>query len=373
MQLAMSNPPVGTAKRPDANVSKEVLSEEIDRRLSLVSESISEGHSPTVEDLDILERLSRIKSVAFPTNNDRQKRKAGIIALCVAVSLLLMAAYIRLPATAVELDVYVRQLNCQLASNGSGYLIPGEMGELVALRRVSIFGADDIDPPSIGEGGNLKLELPPHAGSDLAIRFQELALGTASTTLQASVAYAPGLTGLVLATAGNHLSVARLGKVISLEGPLGKQKAIQPVRASGKSLRIELFPIDADRQFTILRDASISDLSFESGSRSSLLRGVAIVKSLSQDRTLVQPGDRLELRSDRPLLIRELTLSKGEIHATISSAHATVIRLGDDPPLNLMPTIFEWARLRWPTQVYATLSALVALWFAFHRFWENSK
>ena len=72
------------------------------------------------------------------------------------------------------------------------------------------------------------------------------------------------------------------------------------------------------------------------------------------------------------MIIRELTLSNGELKAIVSAGRATTILLGDDFPQNLMPTVFDWVRLRWPTQLYATLSALVALWLAVQRWLDSS-
>ena len=73
------------------------------------------------------------------------------------------------------------------------------------------------------------------------------------------------------------------------------------------------------------------------------------------------------------MLVRELTLAKGELKATLSAPHVTTLQLGEDSPRNLMPTLFEWIRFRWPNHFYATLSALAALWLATRRWWESSK
>ncbi len=73
------------------------------------------------------------------------------------------------------------------------------------------------------------------------------------------------------------------------------------------------------------------------------------------------------------MLVRELTLTKGELRATLSAPRVTTLQLGEDSPRNLMPSLFEWIRFRWPNQLYATFSALAALWLATRRWWESSK
>lgn len=70
---------------------------------------------------------------------------------------------------------------------------------------------------------------------------------------------------------------------------------------------------------------------------------------------MLRPSDLLKLESNHPMLLRELTLTKGELKAIVSVPQATTILLGEKSPRNLMPPVFQWVLYRWPSKPYATL------------------
>jgi hypothetical protein len=136
---------------------------------------------------------------------------------------------------------------------------------------------------------------------------------------------------------------------------------------------MELYPVQAGRPLTVFRDVQVSDISFESHGQSSILGGLAAVKSGAVPSLTIQPSDRLEIRSKHPMVVRELTLDKGVVRARLTAPDATTIRAGDDHPRDLMPTLFDWLRYRWSTQLWGVISALATLWFAIQRWWSPSK
>jgi hypothetical protein len=179
----------------------------------------------------------------------------------------------------------------------------------------------------------------------------------------------------MLHTTGEKPARAQFGEVIPIESDQNNNTqarfAIRPVRVSGKDLEMELIPSNNAAPLTILRDVHVSQISFGDDGRSSILGGSAVVKSRSENKISVQASDNLDIQSATPMLVRELKFAKGELEVTLTTPNANVISLGDDPPRDLRPTLFEWIRFRWPTQLYGALSALAALWFAARTWWKS--
>jgi hypothetical protein len=96
------------------------------------------------------------------------------------------------------------------------------------------------------------------------------------------------------------------------------------------------------------------------------------VRDLGEHPLSIQPGDELDIVG-APLRIRQLIFKNGQFQVSLSSPKMSEIRLGVDPPRNLMPTVFERLSARWPTQLYATLSAIVLLWLAFKKWWKGAE
>lgn len=373
------------AKSDQERTPPELLSEEMARKLAVLSAALRNGVSPTVEDLDTLERLARLKTL-FSVHDNGRRRKIEIGFLCAIALLLIGLAFVRIPSTAVDLDVRATRVRLAWANQRSAALIPGELGEILALKQARVSGADEVRPPTVGESGGFELKqfvpasgTTSHAGSeDMAVRLQEISIPSDSPLIiTVGVAYAADSRGLAFEASGSEPSTARFGEVIPVGNGTHNQRtvgyAISPVRATGKNLALELFPANAERLLTVFRDIHVSEIYFEDAGHSTILGGSAFIKSRGGASVALQPSDRLTLRSASPMLVRELTLTNGELKAMVSAPRVTGIQLGEDSPRNLMPTLFEWIQYRWPNQLYATLSALAALWLATRRWWDSSK
>ena len=352
----------------------------LDEHLSRVAAQLIKGEPPAVEQLDILDRLARLKILMAQKKDDSPRKAFEIGMLLIAMTALLCAVYFRVTTTPVELEIHASNVEMGLTEHRSNLLLPGEHGEVVALKQANISGATEVEPRWVNnDGGALELrQTEPSSvhSPDAALRLQGLTLPpSGSVTLAVSIAYRPGLRGLVFSTVGRQPTTGSFGQVIGVpftEGGRETRPAVRPVIVSGNEMRLELFPVDDQARFTALRDIPISTVNFESAQDSGILGGSVFVKNLSQSKIPVQPGDHLQLKSDRPMLIRELTFSKGQLNLSLSAPGATVISVGDEHPRNLMPTFFDWVRSRWPTQMYTTLSALVVLWLSVRRWWSSS-
>jgi hypothetical protein len=369
--------------KPDGIAApQEQLSREVTRKLSGILDGLNNGTEPSSEDMDELERLSKLK-VFLSVQHTRRRRKTEIGALCAAIIVFLVLSFVRLPSTSVDLDVQATKVCLKLSKGGSATLIPGETGQMLALKQVRVSGAESIDP-SADESGSLVLqELPaedrmkPNRGSkDLRVRLDEISIPEGSPySIVVGVAYAADSRGLTIEASGSQPATAKFGEPILVEiGKAGSESSgygISPIYAKGKNLVLELFPENSERQLTVFRDTRVSEIVFEDAGHSSILGGAVHIKSDTESGIPLQPSDRLTVRSDSPMLLRELTLSNGELKAILSAPHARVIQVGEDSQRNLLPTLFQWLKYRWPTQLYATLSALVAVWLAV-RHWLSS-
>jgi hypothetical protein len=326
----------------------------------------------------------RFKQIVSPRKNGHRKL-IEIAFLCTLALLLIGLTFIRISSTAIDLEVRATKVRMTLTNERSPSLIPGELGEILFLRQARISGAEEVLPPAVAETGSFELRqlvpqnpTPARGSDELSVRLQEISI-PANTPLQVSlsVAYAADFRGLVFEASATKPSTARFGEVVPIlasgSNSRSIQYAIRPVRATGRNLVLELFPANSERQLTVFRDTGISEISFEDAGHSTILGGSALIRSGAEGGVRLQPSDHLAIRSSGPMLMRELTLSKGELRALLSVPRATTIVSGEDASDNLMPTLFEWLRARWPTQLYATLSALVALALAVRNWWEMSK
>ena len=360
----------------------DLISVEIEHKLSLVNEALAKGQQPSAEDVDAIERLSKLKAL-LPPADDRWRQRLDLLLLCVAAIILLVSVLVRLPSTSVDLDVRATGVNLTLAGQRSDLLVPGELGEIVALKQVRVSRADQIFPPESGSGGNLELRqavspkttAPRKDNADLAVRLQEISIPSdVPFKIALTVSYSADSRGLAIDASGAKPITVQLGEVIEVEAVTSaahRRYAILPVRAIGNNLNVELYPIDKDQPLTVFRDVQVSEINFDGSGHSSILSGLAVIKSATEAGVKIQPSDRLQIRSREPMLVRELTFAKGELKARVSSDTASTILLGDKNPKNLMPTIFDWVRFRWPTQLYGAISALAVLWLALRRWWSS--
>lgn len=141
----------------------------------------------------------------------------------------------------------------------------------------------------------------------------------------------------------------------------------------GKDLQFALYPADELHELAVFRDVHVSSISFEDAGRSTILSGTAYIKGTGGNGLALRPSDLLVLSSTYRMLLRELTLTKGELKVILSVPKATTILLGEDSPRDLRPTLFQWILYRWPNQLYATVSALIAAWFALRRWWGSQE
>ena len=359
-----------------------LLSAELARRLSALSEPLAKGNLPSEEDASAIERLSKLITLLPPLDN-RHNRRIDLLLLLAAVPILLASSFVRLPSTAVDLDVRATGMTLTLDGNHSDLFVPGELGEILALSQARISGADEVSPSERGQGGVVELTQLVLADqpsttrkADFAIRLQEIGIpARIPFKLDFSVAYAGQSRGLLLHVAGEKPATAQFGEVISVESPDGNHStmhyAIRPVRVSGKDLEMELIPFGNEHNLTVLRDVRVSEISFGEEGHSSILGGNAVVKNRSESKIAIHPSDNLSIRSAAPMLVRELVSAKGELQMKLTTPNANTILLGENPPRDLKPTLFEWIRFRWPTQLYGALSALVALWFAARSWWKS--
>jgi hypothetical protein len=362
------------------DTTRNLIQAELDKQLDSIAAQLEEGKLPTERQLNDIDGLSKLKTL-FPEEN-RGIKIWEIALLFFAALILLCAAHFRVPSSLVEVDVHLSSIRVGLYKNGSDLLLPGEHGEIVALKQANISGATELEPPWINnEGGTFELpesKSPAAPNTSVGVRLQALTIpanGASSLTL--GVTYRPGLRGLVLYSEGNEPTKTSFGEVIAVSSDGGAtrnaQFAIKSIAAKGNLLRVELFPLDAQTSFTVLRDVEITNVNFENVADSAILGGRIFVENLPQSRIDVQPGDHLQIKSDKPMMIRELVFSKGQLEGTIDVPSATAVLLGDKHPRNLLPSYLDRLQSSWPTQPYTTLATLVAIWLAFRQWWKPSR
>jgi hypothetical protein len=376
MQYSMKNQPKGESE--GKILPPERLSQEITRKLSSIVEAFNKNAMPTADNIDEIERLSKLR--AFLSAERRHHRKqTEIAALCAAVLLFLGLSVVRLRSTAVDLEVRATKVNLRLNEEQSVTLLPGEMGQILALRQARVSGADNIDPPEVGQSGSFELRQiilndknKANSAQNLTVRLQVISIPEGSPhSVALGVAYGADSRGLTIETSGPSPVTTQFGEVINVGPPTRYE--LRPVRATGKNLAIEIFPANADRSLTVFRDLHISDIGFEDSGHTTLLGGSIHVNNSGEASTQLLPSDRVTIKSSNPMLLRELAFTNGELRVKLSAPTANTIQLGENSPRNLVPTLFAWIRYRWPTQLYATLSALVVLWLAIRQWWGSSE
>jgi hypothetical protein len=383
----MSSSEAAGSRNRNVRAAMKKLSERIAQKLAIVAQELEKGEQPSPDEIDELERLGKLDAV-FKSRNGRSRRTIELFALIVIALVLIGLCFIKLPSTSVDAELHATDVRFRLDKGTSTTtLIPGETGQILTLKRVTVSGIETMSPQSSQasiNGGSLQLKAatPPATNTrtvgnyDPSVRLFAIALPSQSAlSVHASVAYSGNSRGLNLATEGTVPVNAAFGEVIVVpsitQGVKSETPAINEITVEGKDLRFALYPADELHDLAVFRDVHISGISFEDAGRSTILSGTVYIKGRGASGLALRPSDLLVLSSEHPMLLREITLTTGELKVIVSAPKATTILLGEDSPRDLRPTLFQWILYRWPSQLYATLSALIAAWLALRRWWES--
>jgi hypothetical protein len=361
------------------------LSEQKAKKLATIAQELEKGGLPWGDDVDELERLGKLEAI-FKSESAKRRRQLELVALSVVALVLIGLCFIRLRSTSVDVEVRATEVGFTLGSGTSTSLIPGETGQILTLKKATVSGIETALPDTSAEGGSLQLKAaaPPDrnlnnkivGNYDPSVRLFAVALPTDSAfTIHAGVAYSGNSRGLNLTMDGAAPVKASFGEVIhipsSSKGVKAEAHGINQITVEGKALQLSLYPVDESRELAVFRDVHVSSISFEDAGRSTILNGTAYIRGRGASGLGLRPSDLLVISSGNPMLLREITLAKGELKVIVSVPKATKILLGEDSPRDLRPTLFQWMLYRWPNELYATLSALVAVWLALRRWWES--
>jgi len=366
---------------------EEQLSQETERRVCALADKFRKGAEVTSDELDGIENLQRLKAL-LPAQKATPTRQIDAVLLCVFVVLLAVMMIVRVPSTAVDVEVHATKIQMKLAPQKDVLDIPGEHGEILSLKQALIARADEIIPSTSVEDRNLDLReakaaaggaakgVPCESFIDLGVRLQQISLpSNSSLSLVVGVAYSTQSRGLLFEPSSAEDSVAKFAEVTPATVDCKNSATppyFRPYRVSGKEMSLELFPSDQAGELTVFRDLHVVEITFMDGENSSILSGALHVRNSAQATMTLQPSDRLMLQSRNSIVVRELVLSKGELKALVSVPRATAIQYGEDTWQDAMPTLLEWVHFRWPTELYAALSALVGLWLAARRWWGGN-
>ncbi|TQK03492.1 hypothetical protein [Herbaspirillum sp. SJZ107] len=359
-----------------------LLDSALQHQWHLLEETLQRGQPPTSENAEAIERVSKLMGLVPKPSSFR--RRVDVIVLAILSLSILACTLIRLPSTSVDLDVLVSGVRIDLAGQHTELLIPGELGEMLMLSQVRIAQAEQILPPLVSNEAIVELrqlavpaDKKDGTGSTntFPVRLQVIAIpANAPVTMTMATAYALNQRGLKLGALSTKPTKAQFGEVIEVEprnlGASAPRRAIRPIVVSGRALSMDLFPVDPTQLMTVFRDVRVSAIRFENLGESSVHGGQVVVQSGPTPSITVQPSDRIDIRSTAPMLLREVTFDKTGLRVKLTAAEATVITMGGGNPRNLMPTMFDWLRFRWPTQLWGTISAIVAIWFAARQWWR---
>jgi hypothetical protein len=369
------------------NAAMKKLSERRAQKLATIAQELEKDGQPSPDEVDELERLGKLEAI-FKSGNARLTRQLELIALSVVVLVLIGLCFVRLRSTSVDLEVRATEVRFNLDKGTSTTLIPGETGQILTLKKAAISGIETMSPETSTDGGTLQLKAaaPPDRNAntktegnyDPSVRLFAIAIPSESAfSIQASVAYSGNSRGLNLTIEGAAPVKASFGQVIPIpftsKGVKSEEHAINHITMEGKALQLSLYPADELHELAVFRDLHVSSITFENAGRSTILSGTAYIRGRGASGLPLRPSDLLVLSSRYPMLLREITLARGELKAIVSVPKATTILLGEDAPRDLRPTLFQWILYRWPNELYAALSALIAVWLALRRWWGGTE
>jgi hypothetical protein len=376
----MADPPPG--ERLDLRAARIGIAHRKTQLLTTIAEGLASGTPATSQDVEELERLGKVEA-ALRTLTIGLRQKLELTLLAFTALSLLTLSFARLPYAAVDIELHATGMHFTLNSGTAATLVPGEVDQILLLKRATVSGFESVSPQDLGRADSVILERGAASdkttasgnADDLSVRLQSITLPEGSKfAVDAAVAYSGSLRGIQLATDGPTPATATVSRVIPTNAKVGAKEitvnALSPTIFNGRKMRFELYPSDQIGDLAIFRDVHVSGLTFRSGEHSTILGGTLSVKG--RDGVIaVSPSDILTFSNDDSVLVRELSLSYGELRVVLSIPHATKLLLGSDAPRNMLPTWFQWLLFHWPTQLYATLMALVALWLSF-RNWRAS-
>lgn len=358
------------------------LSQRKAQMLATIAQNLEKGAQPSSEQVDELERLGKLETI-LKSANARMRRRVELFALSVLVLVLIVLSFLRLSYTSVDVELRATEVRFNLEKGTSATLIPGETGQILTLKKATVSGIETISPIAATNGNSLQLraaKLPERSSGktaetyDPSVRLFAIVLPSDSSfAIHASVAYSGNSRGLNLTTDGTLPVKASFGEVIRIPSVAKQNQStgINQIAVEGKSLLFSLYPADELRELAVFRDLHVSSIGFEEAGRSTILSGTAYVRGRGSSSVALRPSDLLVLKSRNPMLLREITLNRGELKVIASVSKATTILLGEDSPRDLRPTLFQWILYRWPNQLYAVISALIAAWLALRRWWES--
>jgi hypothetical protein len=380
--------------------AERILSEAIDRHLADLASKIGGDPLPPLDELERMQALSRLRESLTPTAEVKaspgRPHIFGIAFVSAVVAILLCLAFLRVSSTAADFDVEASNIELDFSGGGDSILIPGELEELIPLSHAEISGIESSDlPANAPTGDSLELPPPPQVSGGTnptpSVELQQVSPPKSGPfTLNLDTAYETGGRGIVLSTVANQTSTAQFNAPIYPKpSPAGGSVSSQTsspdhkshnaptvgYMVTGRELRLELYPPKTQGSVTILRNVDVEAIRFhtaEPDHETAVLGGSAFVRDLGDHPLPIQPGDELDF-AGAPIRVRQLIFNNGRFELSVSVPKASKIQLGVDPPRNLMPTIFERLSARWPTQLYATLSAIVLLWLALEKWWKEQK
>lgn len=371
----------------NARAAMKKLSERTVQKLAIIAQKLEKGEQPSSDDVDEVASLGKLKAI-FKSRNARLRRQLELVALAAVVLVLTGLCLIRLRSTAVDVELRATEVRFTLDKGTSTTLIPGETGQILTLKRATVSGIEAISPEASTNPGSLQLKAatPPSRSSntkitgtyDPSVRLFAIALPADSAfSIHARVAYSGNSRGLNLTTEGASPVNASFGEVIRIptanKGVESETPGINQIAVEGKGLQFALYPADELHELAVLRDVHVSSISFEDAGHSTILSGTAYIKGGGGSGLALRPSDLFAVSSAKPMLLREMTLTKGELKVIVSVPKATMIVLRGDSPRDLRPTLLQWMLYRWPNQLYATFSALIAVWLALRRWWVSEE
>jgi hypothetical protein len=331
-----------------------------------------------------LEGIEKIEST-LPNKTRARSRLVDLIVFGTSAFAIAILFSVRLPQAAVDLELRATALEFAVEPASSTNLIPGEAGQTLALKRAMVTGIEDALPISVSNGGYLELRATAIDDSDItqrridpSVRLFAIALPPdSSNAISMNIAYSGNTRGVSIGIQSAKPTEAALGRVIFAPSTPGKgplQSAVEQISIAGKQLEFTLFPSDETRDLAIFRNTRLAHISFGKSGTSEILGGELRIRGRSDDSPIIlRPSDLLVIRSEKPIILRELTLSGGQLKAILSASEAQVIGLGDVDMRDLRPTLLQWLLYRWPDEVYVILTAIIAIWLSIRRWWGASE